>query len=172
MEGLKPRFRYLATCMENCIAEARTGTKSVQLSFRVTAELIPNQPPVKCERTLRADLWLSDSTWERTFKTLATVFGWAGTDLSELNERSLFSGTPVVLVCEEEEYNGDMQMKVIFINPQSSVYAVKPERAKEIADEFKGKLQAFRSKTKAALTTAADLAVPQGTDLESMDLPF
>jgi hypothetical protein len=170
----KPRFKFLATCRENCLAESSNNhTPSVQFMFDVTAELVPGQPPKLCSRNLRADLWLTDATYERTFKTLAQVFGWNGDDIEEINNRSLFQGTPVTLVCEEEEYNGETQMKVVFINPQSSVYAVKPERAAQIAEEFKGKLAAFRSKTKSASRTAADLATaPEDSVSPQEDLPF
>lgn len=170
----KQRFKFLATCRENCLAESSNNhTPSVQFMFDVTTELVPGQPPRPCKKSMRADLWLTDSTYERTFKTLAQVFGWNGDDIEEINTRTLFLGTPVTLICEEEEYNGEKQMKVVFINPQASVYQVKPERAREIAEVFKGKLAAFRSKTKSASRTAADLATtPQDGVTPNEDLPF
>jgi len=126
----RPRFKFLAVCTENCLAESSNNhTPSVQFMFDLTAELVPGEAPRPVSNSMRADLWLTDAAFERTMKTLAQVFAWNGANIEELNDRSLFSGKKVILVCEEEEYNGEKRMKVVFINPQSSVFQVAPQRA-------------------------------------------
>jgi hypothetical protein len=175
MNSQKERFRFIATCQENCLAESSDKrTPSIQLSFIASSMILPGQDPVPVDRNFKADLWLTDATLDRSLETVGKVFGWYGDDLEELNHnRTLFAGKKAMLVCEEEEYNGEKRMKVCFVNPISSVYAVKPERAKEIAADFKEKLAKFRAGSKAARRTAADLASgpgnAQGVDEE---LPF
>ena len=175
MHEPRERFKFMAVCQENCLAESSTQkTPSIQMSFQTTSQIVPGQEPIPTDRHFRADLWLTDATFARSIETLQKVFGWNGTDLQELaDNRTLFTGKRVILVCEEEEYEGERRMKVCFINPISSVYAVPAERAKEIAEEFNSKLASFRSKSKAAKRTAADLvSTPPSTSAVDEELPF
>lgn len=172
----KPRFKLPATVQENCIAESSDKhTPSVQLSL-----LVGEPPQPELERyagtTLRADLWLTPGTVDRTFETLGKCFGWYGDDVEEINNnRALFAGKKVVLVCEIEEWEGQPRVRIAFVNPAVSVFAVTKERAAELAQDLNGALARFRKRNESANRTAADLAAQPadaGYSAPGEQLPF
>lgn len=172
MQEEKIRYRYLATCKENCIAESsKNHTPSVQLSFLTKHRIEQGNVKTPCAMTLRADLWLTQDAFERSIETLGKCFNWYGEDLMEIhNNRTLFAGTDCILVCEEEEWESEPRLKVRFVNPASTVFAIKKERAEELSMQMNAQLMLFRKKTASSMRTAADLA--SNTNQPDDTLPF
>lgn len=88
--------------------------------------------------TVYADLWLTEKAYDRTHKTIedatgVTVTDW-GTDLVELQDK------PVVLVMEEDEYNGKKSWKVKFVNSPNRASA---EPNLELAARLNQKLRSM-----------------------------
>lgn len=122
--------RYTVPCKVtgNALAESKEKrTPSVKLAL-----LTQDENP----RTLYADLWLTDATFDATVETLESVFGWSGMKLEELNEPILV-GIEVDAVCEVETYqgqNGTQEREVVkFINAPGSGGGVKKMEAAQVS---------------------------------------
>lgn len=178
--------RYRAYCVGNKLAESSTAkTPSVKLIFKTTFD--HDAPENRVEKTLFADLWLSEKCFERTMDTLTKVMGWSGDNLFEMNDPMKLAGIEVDLVTGEEDYNGKTMEKVKFINAPGSLSVTPMEdgQASLLADQIRGRLLLYRQKnekqpvpevkraavgTVGAARTAAP-TVPEDDD-PTNDLPF
>ena len=108
------RRTYAAVVTGNALGKSKQkGTPSVTISLRT---MYNTETPEVPERiNLVANLWLTYKTTEKTIKVLQEVFGWKGTLIKDFNEPVLL-GKKCNLVCEDEEYEGETRVKVIFIN--------------------------------------------------------
>lgn len=106
--------------------------------------------------------YFTDKTQERTFETLR-LLGWKGDDLSDLTG---ITDNEVSVVIEEDEYQGDVRLKVKWINKVGGL-ALKtpmtPEQAKAFAIQMKGNALASRggNAAPAARTPAQGRSQPQ-----------
>lgn len=106
------RFYIPCIVSGNAIAVSKEKkTPSVKIALKTRDD--------KQERTLYADLWLTDNAFEATIKTLEDVLGWTGDKLSDLNE-PILKGIEVDAVCEWESFQGqhgeEWREKVVFLN--------------------------------------------------------
>lgn len=86
---------------------------------KIRLQAVPGANPIlegyAEDRTLWADLWLTDNTIESAIETLEKVLGWHGNSFAELNE-PILEGIEVDAACEWEEVNGKWYEKVAFLN--------------------------------------------------------
>lgn len=112
---MSDRFTLKAKVEQSSLAKSKNkGTPSVKFLFTVTSKDATFS-------SIFGDLWLTPNAIQSSLKTLSSVFGWEGDDLSELNSPDLFAGTECEIVCEEEEgQDGNFRPKVVFINKPRS----------------------------------------------------
>ena len=96
----------------------KPGKYSGKFVSLIVTESQKGTPCVQCiietpDGTAEAFLYLSDAAAENTMKRLSS-FGWNG-DFETLNEQ--LTGQPVVITVEEEEYQGELLLKVKWVNP-------------------------------------------------------
>lgn len=110
--------RHYVRCIVagNALAESKEKkTPSVKIRLNTIAGANPVIEGVADQRTLWADLWLTDAAMESTIETLEKVLGWRGSSFAELNE-PCFDGVEVDVACEWEDVNGQWREKVVFLN--------------------------------------------------------
>ncbi|MCK9616049.1 MAG: hypothetical protein M0R48_11270 [Candidatus Omnitrophica bacterium] len=106
--------KYIAVVTGNYIAEsANTKTPSVKISFKTESDAESGQ---RIDRTLYADLWLSEKAIKNSVATLDKVFNWSGSLESLMSP--VLVGKRCQLVTEFEDYQGDSFEKVKFVNPE------------------------------------------------------
>jgi len=123
------RFYVPCVVLGNAIAVSKEKkTPSVKIALQTNDD--------KAQRTLYADLWLTDNAFEATCKTLEEVLGWQGEKLSELNE-PILKGVEVDAVCEWESFTGahgeEWREKVVFLNRQGGGGGIKKMEAGQVA---------------------------------------
>ena len=117
MPSLKIPGRYKATVKECNVGVSQTGTPYVNL-FLCTDE----------KELTDAYLYLSDKAFERSLKTLQEAFGFDG-DFDTINRQ--LAGKRCSIVAEEEENpDGNMRVRVRWINPEAPKPADKAFLAK------------------------------------------
>jgi hypothetical protein len=110
--------RHYVRCivMGNALAESKEKKTP---SVKIRLQAIPGaNPPIEGfadNRTLWADLWLTDAALESSIETLEKVLGWRGSSFAELND-PCFDGVEVDAACEWEDVNGQWREKVVFLN--------------------------------------------------------
>jgi hypothetical protein len=125
-------------------------TPSVKFKFQAT-------PPGGTAFEIWADLWITDSTVDRTEKTLFEVFNWDGK--LESCSSGDWVGTKCILVLEDEpDQNGNPRKKVRFINPVR--VAQDPEAAAEAIAAAQAVLTKRRQRP-----IVGDLPIPQTTSV-------
>lgn len=108
------RVTFLAVVQGNALQlSKKAGTPSVIIRYRTLYDT--NNPEVPYTVNITDNLWLTYKTTERTIKTLQEVFGWKGTNITDLNEPILL-GKKCSLVCEWEEWEGEKRLRVVFTN--------------------------------------------------------
>lgn len=107
---------YKATIIGNGLAESKEKkTPSIHLQLKAEFNLETKE---SVDKTLYADLWLSDKAKDNTVKTLRDI-GFEGTSIAELNTPCLV-GYEVEITTYDEEYKGQMREKVNFVNAVGS----------------------------------------------------
>jgi len=138
-------------------------TPSIKIAFRVEDE----NP-----KTVYADLWLTDKTFESTMKTLEEVFGWQGDKISELNE-PILKGCKAELVCEWEEFSGqngqEWKEKVVFINRPGGGAGIK-KMDEATVSTIAAKLDGVLARHRASRPRAS--APPKRTSANNDGMPF
>lgn len=113
---MSDKIRAQATSATLC--RASTGTEQVAVSFKY----LETVGPFEKGDSITWYGFLTDSTFDRTVESLRNA-GWSGNNLADL---STVRGV-VVLVLEEDEYNGRVRTKVKWVNRISDGPAVKTE---------------------------------------------
>lgn len=128
------------------LGETKNGKEHVAIQFDVNGE-----------RVTYYGFFGTDKQTEFTVKALRTC-GWTGDDLTAIQ----LSTAPVELVVEEQEYNGQPQVRVKYVNPIGG-------KARQAMDAAKARAFAERMKAKVAATNAQ-----QATDSQASEdqLPF
>ena len=164
--------KYRATVLSHSLAESKEkGTPSVKVTFGVKHNV--ESPDVTCRFTAWADLWLSDSCFDRTMHTLTKTLGWKGSNLSELNDnQTLLAGAECILVIENEEYNGKTIPKVKFVNDVQK--RLDPAKAQGIAERMAAKVAEYKIKSPAVGEPVKEnqQAPPDSAANAADDLPF
>jgi hypothetical protein len=157
-------YRATATNEFN-FQQAKTGSQYLRLYFR----LIDNP-----EVTIGWSGFFTEKTQARTLEALRAC-GWRGDDLSQL---SFPAGNEVLLVIEDEEYEGKLHSRVAFVNSirgPSVKNAMAPQDLKMFAARMKGAIVAFDQAQKAAGVQAppAPIGYPSGGGAGAgEDIPF
>jgi hypothetical protein len=132
---------YRATALNDInFAFTTNGNQYVRVPFR----LIDNP-----EITLGWSGFFTEKAQARTLEALRAC-GWRGDDLSQL---SFPAGNEVLVVVEDEEYNGKIHSRIAFVNAirgPSVKNAMAPQDLKMFAARMKGAIVAFDQAQKAA----------------------
>lgn len=125
--------QYRAVANQYMLSEAGTGTAQIAVLFDVLEEGVP-------ERQLVWYGFFTDGAFDITIKALRAC-GWKGTNLAEIDALP----NEVILVVEDEEYEGKIRAKVQFINEPG--LAVKnpmtPDAAKAFAAALASRVAAY-----------------------------
>ena len=117
MPSLKIPGRYKATVMECNVGISQTGTPYVFLFLRTDEKELTD-----------AYLYLSDKAFDRTLKTLQEAFGFDG-DFDTIS-RQLVGKRCSITAEEEEDPEGNLRVRVRWINPEAAKPADKAFLAK------------------------------------------
>jgi hypothetical protein len=172
---------YSAEIVSTSLAESKEKhTPSVRVQLRTIRNLDLDQ---ETEKQFIADLWLSDNAVERTVKTLRDL-GFQGGSMVELNDPNTMAGLLCEISTEMQEYNGNSQERVKFINKPGSfanrgLRACPDDMAKSIAQRYDACLRSGKfhkpAQQKAAYGAqrVQNKPAPQPETTESDDdLPF
>lgn len=108
------RLTLAATVTGNTLQKSKIAkTPSVVIRYRTQYDV--DNPGTPYQVNITDNLWLTYKTTERTLKTLQEVFGWKGTNITDLNE-PILTGKKCNLVCDWEEYEGEKRLRVVFVN--------------------------------------------------------
>jgi hypothetical protein len=154
-------YRATATNEFN-FQQAKTGSQYLRLYFR----LIDNP-----EVTIGWSGFFTEKTQARTLEALRAC-GWRGDDLSQI---SFPGGNEVLLVVEDEEYNGKTHSRVAFVNAirgPSVKNAMAPQDVKAFAARMRGAIVAFDQAQKAAGVQAPPMPPPGLGSGGPDDIPF
>lgn len=148
--------------------ETQGGTPFIRIPCIVTEE---------CDEKGKEIVWrgyLSEKAKPRTVESLIKAFDWNG-DWDDLDS---FSGIEVIIVTDEEEYNGETRIKAKWLNSLNN-------KAKaEVADRLLARMKAEDSGQPAPAPKAnskqadakakamSSQAKPQSEELEDDDIPF
>lgn len=128
--------RYRARGIQGALGETKGGAEQVAVEFEFLDE------PVKGQRITWFG-YFTDKTTEHTVKALRTC-GWQGADLTDL---SGVDANEVILVIQNEEYEGTWRSKVRFINSLNGGLALKnpldENKARAFAARMKGQILAI-----------------------------
>jgi len=105
--------------------------------------------------------YLSEKAKPRTVEALTKAFDWNG-DWDDLN----FEGIDVIIVAEEEEWNGETRVKAKWLNRLSN------KAAEAKAAEIAARLKAEDGVTPAPAKQDKAPAKPADQELEDDDIPF
>lgn len=134
--------KYRAKATAWTLAESGQGTPEVAVAFQFSDPDLGN-------KSITWHGYLSDKTYQRTVESLR-ICGWTGDDLSDL---AGLDANEVELVVENEEYEGEVNPKVRWVNRIGGGLAVKapmtPEKAKTFAASMRTKIRAFDAAAKA-----------------------
>lgn len=157
---------FLCEVVEHCLAESdQKKTPSVKIKVSLLENVGTKE---YANGELYVDLWLTDSSFERTMKTLTETLGWDGSDLSDLNTSNCLAGKRAWAVVEEESFDGrDGTMKsankIKWLNPVGGgrvIEKMDSEFAKSLSEKLKGKILSYRQNNPVAKAQPKD------------DLPF
>ena len=162
---------YSAIVTGNSLAVSKDKqTPSVKIA--VQTEYLVESPGVRVSKKLYGDLWLSYAAIERSVKTLKEAFSYTG-PIEALNEPILV-GKRCNIVCEDDEYNGQVREKILFFNRHSTLSRLDGDALSSVLDH----LSQLRASKPGVLAepefTAPDFgrAVPAAPSVINEDLPF
>ena len=92
---------------------SKSETPSVAIRFRTECDI--DKPETRVQLNLIGNLWLTYKCMKQTIKSLQEAFGWKGHNITDFNEPILV-GKTCNIVCQEEEYQGDVRWSVVFMN--------------------------------------------------------
>lgn len=148
--------------------ETQGGTPFIRIPCIVTEE---------CDQKGKEIVWrgyLSEKAKPRTVESLIRAFDWDG-DWDDLDS---FAGIEVIIVTEEEEYNGETRIKAKWLNSLTN------KAKQEVADRLLARMKAedaghstsapkTPSKAESAKAKAmSSKATPKDEELEDDDIPF
>lgn len=133
--------KHPARAVGGALGTADTGTDQVAVEFEFVDGANKGQ-------RIAWYGYFTEKAEERTIKSLR-IAGFQGDDLSDLSSLGR-ADTPVVqLVLEESEYNGNVSVKVAWVNALGGVGLKKPmdeDQAKSFAERMKGRLAAIEGR--------------------------
>lgn len=148
----------------NALAESKEK-KTPSVKIRLQAIPGANQPieGYAEDRTLWADLWLSDASVEGSIETLEKVLGWHGNSFAELNE-PCFEGVEVEAVCEWEQVGERWLEKVVFLNAPGGggVKKLDEAQARQVVSKLDAVLAKARQNSPASPKAAPVRRAPVG----------
>jgi hypothetical protein len=128
-----PRKTYAATVAGNALALSKNSqTPSIKICVQTEHEVSDPSTPIR--KKLYGDLWLTFAAYDRTVKTLQEAFRFMGAP-EDLNE-PLLVGKRVNVVCEEEEYNGEVRDKIVFFNRPSALSSLEGNNLSAVLDQL------------------------------------
>lgn len=145
--------RHYVRCIVrgNTLAESsEKKTPSVKIRLQAVKGANPLLDGHAEDRTLWADLWLTDAAFARSIETLETVFGWTGASLAELND-PILEGIEVDAACEWESFEGqngiEWREKAAFLNAPGGGGGLKKMEDAQVRNVV-SKLDALLSRTR------------------------
>lgn len=149
------RHYVRCTVRGNALAESKEKkTPSVHIRLQAIPGANPIMEGYAEDRTLWADLWLTDAAIEASIETLEKTLGWSGNSFAELNEPVL-EGIEVEAVCEwEQGQDGKWREKVLFLNAPGGGGVKKMEDAQVKTVVSKLDALLVRSRQNSGATTA------------------
>lgn len=130
------------------------GTPSVKFLLLCTEDVLTGEKINQFQ--VYWDGYLTDKAADNTIETLTKCFDWGSDDLNVFNGTGTYIDTEVVVVCDEEQYNGKTMTKAKFMNPVGAVANVAPLDsgvARSLAESMKGRILAHRQKSGAPANT-------------------
>lgn len=150
------RHYVRCTVVGNALAESKEKKTP---SVKIRLQAIPGaNPPIEGfadNRTLWADLWLTDAALESSIETLEKVLGWRGSSFAELND-PCFDGVEVEAACEWEDVGGQWREKVVFLNAPGGggVKKLEDVQVRQVVSRLDAVLAKVRQNNPAAPTPA------------------
>lgn len=133
---------YKARAIGGALGETEGGKPQIAVEYQVSEG--------ECHgETITWFGYFTEKTIERTMQALRNS-GWKTDDLTDL---AGLGDTEVKIVCDEEEYNGEVRLKVQWVNSIGGLGLKKPmtpEQAKAFAARMKGAAVASRGTAGAA----------------------
>jgi len=127
------RKTFMATVLGNSLQKSKKQ-QTPSVAIRVRTEYDVEEPETPVRMNLIGNLWLTYKCMKQTVKTLQEAFSWKGHNITDFNEPILV-GKKCQIVCEEEEYQGEMRWAIVFINRPGGLRKMEgPELTKLIAD--------------------------------------
>jgi len=173
---------YSAEIVSTSLAESKEKhTPSVRVQLKTIRNL---DTDTDVERQFITDLWLSDNAVERTVKTLRDI-GFQGSSMMDLNYPETMAGLMCEISTEMQEYNGNTQERVKFVNKTGSfasrgLRSAPEDMARSIAQRYDACLRSgkFHKPAQANANYGRQRVQqkpapqPQQTVEEDDDLPF
>lgn len=111
---LGERKTFMAMVTGNSLQKSSVS-KTPSVAIRVQTEYDVEEPEKLVEMGLIGNLWLTYKCMKQTIKSLQEGFGWEGHSITDFNEPILV-GRKCEVVCEEEEYKGEVRWGIKFFN--------------------------------------------------------
>lgn len=149
---IKATYRAIATSTPITFGHASTGNAQIAVEFDI---LGTNEETGEEASTGETITWIgtfSDNTTMRTLESLLHC-GWQGEDPAELNDKPASSELPTVveLVCEPDEWDGKVSLKVQWVNkPGRGRFAFKKTMSEADLRAFGAQLRASVKSLRAA----------------------
>jgi hypothetical protein len=124
--NLPPPGTYHALPASIALGESKTGLAQYAVLFNITDVHVGNgtYEPTPESWQITGYFYLEQKDGNintRSIENLKTVFGWDGKDPGWLQDHEEeLSQKPVQIVCDNEEYNGELRIKVKWLNPHGS----------------------------------------------------
>lgn len=117
----KATYRALASSSPIAFGKSSKGNTQIAVTFEVLSKNEETGEDISTGETITWIGHFTDRTADRTIESLLHA-GWQGDDPSELDGVPASSQltTPVELVCEPEEYEGNWTLKVQWVNKPGS----------------------------------------------------
>lgn len=127
------RKTYMAVVSGNALQKSKNkGTPSVKIKCTTLHDVL--NPSIPVQKVLYGDIWLTFACLEKSTDTLRKVFGWEGRLISEFSEPILV-GKKIEIVCEEEEWEGEVREKIMFFNKPGGLNSVAGEELNTLVDD-------------------------------------
>ncbi len=159
--------RHYVRCIVvgNALAESKEKrTPSVKIRLQAVSGANPIIEGHAENRSLWADIWLTDAAMESSIEVLEKVLGWRGSSFAELNE-PILEGVEVDACCEWEELpSGEWREKVVFLNAPGGggggVKKMEDAQAQQMVSKMDAILARHRQNSPAPKTAAAPVRRP------------
>jgi hypothetical protein len=156
---------YTARADSWVLGKSSTGKEQVAVSFTILTEGATHQ-------RLTWYGYFTDATFDRTVESLR-ICGWQGDDLADLQG---LDAEEVSLVVADEEYEGKVNARVLWVNKLTQGPAVKSvlegDEARAFAASMRDRVRAFSAAAKKPASKPAGDVRPEPPPLTDADIPF